>query len=196
LGVLGLIAGLTIPNVVVSVNRSRTKAAGKQLIQAVTEALRPAFFDGEIPEGPYGDISANGGKNHPLVQLLIKKMNPVLVCDTNDTNPACGNTDSNDWQFKSQPKLVFADGSILAFHYQWANHIYMDLDYNGLQNGPNYTWAQQIDPANASTSDRMQITFYYGGTPHMIGDFACKTGMSCPSTAWTQNTAIWQALYS
>ncbi|MCX5920482.1 MAG: hypothetical protein NTW61_04040, partial [Candidatus Melainabacteria bacterium] len=131
------------------------------MIQATAEVFRTAYLNGELSVAlPPVSGNASGwyhfkSKNHPLVQLAIQKMNPTTVCDSNQVSDACTPPDG-DHYFRTNPKLIFADGSILTFNAYNSDLGYLALfvDYNGFKAGPNFTWDQQRIPANANLSDR------------------------------------------
>ena len=200
LAVLGLIAGLTVPNVVASVQKTKTKAMGKSLIQATAEVFRTAYLTGELEAAlppTVGDHYFNS-KNHPLVQLAIQKMNPTTVCDSNQVSDACTPPDG-DYYFRTNPKLIFADGSILTVHGYNSDlgALTLFVDYNGFKAGPNLTWAQRQEAGNASLSDRNYLMVNLSDSTVSGGGFDCKPGMLCPAAAWYPHTLpIWNALFN
>jgi prepilin-type N-terminal cleavage/methylation domain-containing protein len=199
LAVLGLIAGLTIPSIVTSIEKTKTKAMGKNLIQATAEVFRTAYLNGELSVAlPPVSGNASGwyyfnSKNHPLVQLAIQKMNPTTVCDSNEVSDACTPPDG-DVYFRTNPKLIFADGSILTFYSYNSEQglLTFFVDYNGFKAGPNFTWAQRQEAGNANLSDRNYIFF----NPTDSTVLNCKPGMLC-AAAWHPHTLpIWNALFN
>jgi hypothetical protein len=190
--VLGLIAGLTVPNVVASVQKAKTKAMAKSLIQATAEFFHTAYLNGELNEVlPPTNWDYHFTKNHPLVQLAIQRMNPTTVCDSNEVSDACTPPDG-DVYFRTSPKLIFADGSILVFYCYDSGPGYMALfvDYNGFKAGPNFTFDQQQVASNAKLSDRNYLFVNIKDTT--VRD--CKPGMLCPSVWYPHTLPIWNAL--
>jgi hypothetical protein len=85
LAVLGLIAGLTVPSVVVAVEKSRTKAVQKETIQIISSVIQ----DGVLT----GDLSAITNLNtanptDPLVQFFTNKLN-AKQCVRGDNTAPC-----------------------------------------------------------------------------------------------------------
>ena len=197
LAVLGLIAGLTVPNVVASVQKTKTKAMGKSLIQATADFFRTAYLNGEIQttakEWVYLDNASS--KNNSIVQLAMQRMNPVRVCDINSTTVECGSSDL-DWSFRSGPRFIFADGSVLVFWAIDSDRIAISVDYNGFKEGPNLTWAQRQEAGNASLSDRNYLMVNISDSTISGGGFDCKPGMLCPAHWFTTTIPIWNALFN
>jgi prepilin-type N-terminal cleavage/methylation domain-containing protein len=191
LAVLGLIAGLTVPSIVTSIEKTKTKAMAKSLLQATAEFFHTAYLNGELTDGADGYLLDTGGVNHPLMKLAIQRMNPTTVCDSNKVSAACTPPDG-DYYFRTSPKLIFADGSVLTFHYKDNEYICLFVDYNGFKAGPNFTFDQQHIPANANLSDRNYIFF----NPTDTTVWNCKPGMLCPAVFYPHTKPIWDALFN
>ena len=193
MAVLGLIAGLTVPSVVASVQNARLKAGGKSITQALASFLNGAYLNGEITDklGTTGWRTVNS-KNDPLVQFIATGMNATKLCDANETTVGCFDPDHQTF-----PKLVFQDGSVLTIVAlnNLTNFITFDIDYNGFEQGPNYTWAEQTIIANSSKSDRNYLLFNASDNAVTANNYTCKPGMLCPQNQYPNCVAIWQELY-
>ena len=168
----------------------------KNLIQATAEVFRTAYLTGELEAAlpPVSEDYYFNSKNHPLVQLAIQKMNPTTVCDSNQVSDACTPPDG-DYYFRTNPKLIFADGSILTFHaYTYNSRLALFVDYNGFKAGPNFTFDQQLIPANANLSDRNYLMVNTTDSTVSAAGFNCKPGMLCPAHWYTTTIPIWNAL--
>ena len=165
----------------------------KSLLQATAEFFHTAYLNGELDEAlPKTPPEYYFTKNHPLVQLAIQKMNPTTVCGDNATTEQCGSTDP-DYNFRRDPKFIFADGSVLTFYYYRNDGlICLFVDYNGFKAGPNFTFDQQQVPANAKLSDRNYIFF----NPTDSTVLNCKPGMLCPAVFYPHTKPIWDALFN
>jgi hypothetical protein len=204
LAVLGLIAGLTVPNVVASVENNKRISMGKNLKQAVSEFYNNAYLNGELEQYfepfitggvGYRWFSSLGGKNHPLVRLAMSRLNVLKACDPWEETQYC-KTNDTDTYFKSDTKLIFQDGSVLTFRAlkDDAKLIHMMIDYNGLTAGPNLTWDQQLDPQNATKSDRNYLFFNNSENIYNWNGFSCKPGQLCPNSEWISAVGIFNEL--
>jgi prepilin-type N-terminal cleavage/methylation domain-containing protein len=198
LGVLGLIAGLTIPSVVSNVQNAGLRAGGKIITQALASFLHTAYLNGEITDklGTTGWRTVDS-KNDPLVQFIATGMNASKICDANETTLGCSTKPDGTHQINAFPKLVFQDGSVLTIVAlnNLTNTITFDIDYNGFEQGPNYTWPERGIIANSSKSDRNYLVFNASDTTVMSGSYPCKAGMLCPVGYYPRCIAIWQELY-
>ena len=172
----------------------------KNLIQATAEVFRTAYLTGELEAAatPTSVWHHFNSKNHPLVQLAIQKMNPTTICDSNEVSDACTPPDG-DVYFRTNPKLIFADGSILTFNAYDSAMGAMELfvDYNGFKAGPNFTFAQQQVASNANRSDRNYIFLNFNDSTVSAAGFNCKPGMLCPAVLGYPHTVpIWNALFN
>jgi hypothetical protein len=74
LGVLGLIAGLTIPSIVASVETSKKKAGFKEAFQVLSEVVNAGYLNGDFANITDWDA---GLSTSPIVQLLTSKLNAI-----------------------------------------------------------------------------------------------------------------------
>ena len=72
LGVLGLIAGLTVPSIINSVEKSKNKAMQKEAIQVISQIIQAGYFNGDFQEITNWD---GEDPNSDLVQYFTKKLN-------------------------------------------------------------------------------------------------------------------------
>ena len=199
LAVLGLIAGLTVPSVVANVQNSRRMTSGKSITQALASFLNGAYLNGELTDklGATGWRTVNS-KNDPLVQFIATGMNATKVCDANEATFGCITKPDSNHPLSSFPKLIFQDGSVLTIvainNLTNTVTVSFDIDYNGFEQGPNYTWAERDTIANSSKSDRNYLFFNASDSTFTANNYDCKPGMLCPST-YASSLAIWQELY-
>jgi type II secretory pathway pseudopilin PulG len=85
LAVLGLIAGLTVPSIVVSVERSKNKALLKESIQVIREVLQNGVLNGDFASMASFDIQSS---TSPLIQYFSNKFNGVQ-CPMGTIAPPC-----------------------------------------------------------------------------------------------------------
>ena len=198
LAVLGLIAVLTVPSVVANVQNSRRITGGKSITQALAAFLNGAYLNGELTDklGTTGLRTVNS-KNDPLVQFIATGMNATKVCDANETTVGCSTKPDGDHPINAFPKLIFQDGSVLTIVAlnNSTNTITFDIDYNGFEQGPNYTWAERDTIANSSKSDRNYLLFNASDSTFTANNYDCKPGMLCPTAGYPSCIAIWQELY-
>ena len=84
LAVLGLIAGLTVPSIVVSVDRSKNRAILKEAFQIVSAITQAGVLNGDFASITDWDI-VNSTNPQGIVGYLTSKLNYSKQCLTGDT---------------------------------------------------------------------------------------------------------------
>jgi hypothetical protein len=125
LGVLGLIAGLTIPSVINSVEIGKKKAIFKEDIQILSQV-----FTDMVQSGYDQNIS--------IVANLAPKLNYTKICDTDIVAQGCMKTAPAGLTFDNAIGFLMPNNSVFLFarnqpHYPYATPTMMwfYLDYNG-----------------------------------------------------------------
>jgi prepilin-type N-terminal cleavage/methylation domain-containing protein len=117
LGVLGLIAGLTVPSIIVGVERSKNRNLQKESVQVISQIIQEGFLSGD-----FANISNWDGLDSasPIVQYFTNKLNArqcprvekTYPCDHNSNNlgvNAPHNDHSGRWVLSNGTKLQFID---------------------------------------------------------------------------------------
>jgi type II secretory pathway pseudopilin PulG len=143
--VLGLIAGITVPTVVHSVDTARTKAVKKEAIQMITQIIQEGYQSGD-----FSNISdwTLDSPSDPIVAYFTSKLGAITKqCIKGDIDPPCDkvshgtslpthyyNDHSARWVFSNGTNfgLVANDGSQVNVG---PNNILLDL--NSKANDPN-----------------------------------------------------------
>ena len=87
LAVLGLIAGLTVPSVVQSVEKSKQKAVLKEGIQAVSEIVQDGYLNGDFAAITDWTLDS---PTDPIVQYFTNHLGGITKqCLTGDVAPPC-----------------------------------------------------------------------------------------------------------
>ena len=90
LAVLGLIAGLTVPGIVVSVQKRQNNLKKKEAVQLISEIVHAGVLNGDFASMG-GNVSITNSTD-PLVQYFTSKLN-ALQCPLNNTTYPC----NHDW---------------------------------------------------------------------------------------------------
>jgi prepilin-type N-terminal cleavage/methylation domain-containing protein len=123
LGVLGLIAGLTIPTIVNAVETSKRKALFRETVQIVAQVVQEGVLSGELTPDDAGET------------YMLNHFNAVKTCPTE----ACA---ENIWLYTSPTHRAFVkdailnNGVILSFGHWAANYqmVYVRLPGNAVEN--------------------------------------------------------------
>jgi type II secretory pathway pseudopilin PulG len=87
LGVLGLIAGLTIPNVVISVERSKNRAVLKEAFQVISSLTAEGVMNGDFAGiTSWDSVNQNGAGS--IANYISGKLNYTKQCLTADVSSA------------------------------------------------------------------------------------------------------------
>ena len=84
LAVLGLIAGLTVPSIVASVDKSKSKASMKEAIQMVSSVFQAGYLNGDFANITSWDIKNQNGTGS-ITNYFSSKFNYTKQCLTGDT---------------------------------------------------------------------------------------------------------------
>ena len=122
LGVLGLIAGLTIPSVINSVNKARQKSMAKEALQVITDITSAGVLNGDFSTITSWDtVNQNGPTS--ITGYLTSKLN-ARQCVTSDiTSPGCtlGWTGfpANGVDNQHNARWILPNGTRLQVNYYW-----------------------------------------------------------------------------
>jgi type II secretory pathway pseudopilin PulG len=91
LALLGLIAGLTVPSVVASVNKSKNKALQKETIAILKTIVQEGYQNGDFASITDWDFDSTSA---PIVQFFSKRLNATNCPKGNTTFPCDFNIDN------------------------------------------------------------------------------------------------------
>jgi prepilin-type N-terminal cleavage/methylation domain-containing protein len=121
LGVLGLIAGLTIPSIVNSVESSKKRAIFKEDIQILSQV--------------FTDMVQSGyGQNISIVANLTPKLNATKVCDTDIVAQGCMKTAPTGLSYGDSVGFLMPNKSVILFPKNYTttpDMMWFYLDFNG-----------------------------------------------------------------
>ncbi len=122
---MGLIAGLTVPSIVVAVDKSRTTAQFKEAQQIIKEIMSTGYQNGDFQNITSFDIVNQKGAGS-IVDYFTKKLNYSKQCFTGDqTSRGCTNfypgyfsisNHNGRWILPSGTSIKFHDGSWVSMN--------------------------------------------------------------------------------
>lgn len=186
LAVLGLIAGLTVPSIINSVETSRKKAIFKESLNII-KTLGQDYILNNTP------AFAENGVGHPYVNYIFSRMNVVKDCSKHgQTVSTSGCAASTYTVANTHPAFNYKDlrGSLLA-----SGALIMTTggsgSNDGIQLGISIDWNGD-KPPNAIGKDT--VAFQYVLAPNPVG--GRNVGSTYPNNgtggqAETDNTALW-----
>jgi prepilin-type N-terminal cleavage/methylation domain-containing protein len=89
LTVLGLIAGLTVPSIITSVEKSKRQALLKEGFQIISSIVQAGYLNGDFASITSWDVVNDKGTGS-IVDYFNQKLNAAYRCNTNDTTRGCG----------------------------------------------------------------------------------------------------------
>ena len=159
LAVLGLIAGLTVPSIITSVQQAKKKAVFKEDFQALTSIISAGVLNGDFENITTWDVVNQNGAGS-ITNYFTQKLNAVRQCLTTDyTSIGCttngGGTWGGDDQNKHNGRWVMPNGSKIKF-----------------------VWATTYNPQNsvgfAILVDANQTSFSYIGPTVNFNTLSCN----------------------
>ena len=117
---LGLIAGLTVPSIVASVDRSKNRSILKEDFQVLSSIVQAGVLNGDFDSLTSWDIVNQNGINS-LTGYISSKLNSTRQCLTGDfTSQGCNRPtsygdDSNDHN-NHNGRWVLSNGSRIKIH--------------------------------------------------------------------------------
>ncbi len=118
---LGLIAGLTVPSIVASVDKSKNKAILKEDFQILSSIIQAGVLSGDFDSLTSWDIVNQNGPTS-LTGYFNSKLNSTRQCLTGDfTSQGCSKNDTtsswgNDNHNNHNGRWILPNGSKLKFH--------------------------------------------------------------------------------
>jgi prepilin-type N-terminal cleavage/methylation domain-containing protein len=169
LSVLGLIAALTMPSVFNSYKTMQKKAAGRETITSLEEALRSLYFNDKLPL-IYENVPDVG---NPYLTALLSTLNVKKICDKNEMAPPC------DTAFVSgtdgRVRLIMHNGAAISVGALWwypgpGGHgkARFTIDLNGGE-GPNSLYG-------GANSDQFGVEFNISGGDRTVNGHPWKDG--------------------
>ena len=145
LAVLGLIAGLTVPSVVASVNKSKNKALQKETIAILKTIVQEGYQNGDFASITDWDVDSTSA---PIVQFFSKRLNATncpkgkttFPCDFNiDNEGVTGyrNDHSARWVLGNGVKIIFNKFVRDANGGRYGTQTWITLDIDSKPEGVN-----------------------------------------------------------
>ena len=91
LAILGLIAGLTVPSIVVSVQKAQNKTLQKEAIQTIGAIIQDGVMNGDFSSITNWDIQSSSS---PVITYFTSKLN-AIQCPKNTLTPPCDHNNTN-----------------------------------------------------------------------------------------------------
>lgn len=203
LGIIGLVAQMTIPTLMQDVSDKIVVVQLKKEINVLQQAVDTASIDYGPIEGWYAGSNYTDAKNK-VAQILQKYLKTIKVCEANDTcsptymSPAGSNSYNGPFDLNSSSILYLADGSSVAIEvgliFGQSQVISFYIDVNGNKNPNRYVYdlfnAFVCSDEYAAIVHLRPYRIMPAGEDGMIGDlkWICSTtlegeiGDAC--TAW------------
>lgn len=172
LSVLGLIAALTIPGLIMSFQESQRKTQGKELFRTVSTLLFEGYSKGELPTTGYGYVTT---KTHPLMQYFASHLNYQALCDGSETTGSC---ELNNDYYPGYAKIILQNGSSISpYHYDPNGWVHLFVEYDGKTGRNFWEWT----PASGKNhSDRNVYLFNKYGSDQTYDQRTIKDGQLAP----------------
>ncbi len=193
LAVLGLIAGLTVPNVINSVSRAKNKALQKEAVQLIASIIQNGMMNGD-----FASISSWSVANttDPIVQYFTQKLNASVQCPQGQFTFPCDHnwdnannqyeaSDSARWVLPNGVKIWLGTGGVFNPN---ASAIYVLIDSK--PEGANIPGGR-----NLSNPDQLSITCNILDTPQTLRGVTLKSGQCGPWES-TSHAAQFYALFT
>ena len=135
LAVLGLIAGLTVPSIVASVDKSKNKAILKEDFQILSSIIQAGVLSGDFDSLTSWDIVNQNGPTS-LTGYFNSKLNSTRQCLTGDfTSQGCSKNDptsiwGQDFTNNHNGRWVLPNGSKLKFNATNQVNTNADVTFN------------------------------------------------------------------
>jgi type II secretory pathway pseudopilin PulG len=191
LAVLGLIAGLTVPKIFVSVDKAKTIASEKETIQMITQIIQEGYLSGD-----FANISDWSVLNptDPIVSYFTGKMNIAMQCNKGTITGTCATV-------KTQYPLTHANSDHSA---RWLLKSGVSLSLYGDNNGINGFLGGMIlmtmnsKPNDPNQARSTEILCNISDSPISIVDTKSattplKAGMC---DAWQASSPVWDEIFS
>ena len=131
LAVLGLIAGLTVPSIINSVETKKNKSMQREAIQVISEIINTGYLNGD-----FQNITNWDGEdpNSDLVQYFTKKLN-AKHCPKGTVTPPCthshGYLGLTDYHNNHSLRWVLPNGTqIMIPNSYYARPVHIDFNIN------------------------------------------------------------------
>ena len=86
---MGLIAGLTVPSIITSIEKGKRQALLKEGFQTISSIVQAGYLNGDFANITSWDIVNQKGAGS-IVDYFNQKLNAAYRCNTNDTTRGCG----------------------------------------------------------------------------------------------------------
>ena len=175
---MGLIAGLTVPSIVISIEKSKRQALLKEGFQTISSIVQAGYLNGDFANITSWDIVNQKGAGS-IVDYFNQKLNAAYRCNTNDTTTGCGRN-QNTLVWKST--ITYGTVSFPLNFRPWNSST--EWNHNGVWILPSGAlfWMNSQGQINANgmiwsiASDAYATDVYLGGeSPSMIHFFCNLT---------------------
>ena len=165
---LGLIAGLTVPSIVVSVKKAKTIALEKETIQMITQIIQEGYLSGD-----FANISDWSVLNptDPVVNYFTSKMNIAMQCNKGNITSTCATV-------KTSYPITGANNDHSA---RWLLRSGVSFSLYGNNNGGNGRLGSMIlmsmnsDPGDPKQARSIEIVCNISDTPISIAGVKSAT---------------------
>ncbi len=181
MGVIGVVAALTLPNLNSSTNNKEKVAK----LQKVYSNLQDAFGRAEAVYGPYEEWFVNDGNDNNkrtkrAFERMIEFMKYSKVCTVSDNCKLKFNAGASEGDTRNY-SIILADGSTLGFNYG-GQDIYIDID--GINKGANKPGIDVFQVGIRPDNNNGQYILTYGFRDSIKENSYCCQNNSGEYTAW------------
>jgi hypothetical protein len=124
LGVLGLIAGLTVPSIVVAVETGKRKALFKESLQVISQVVQEGVLNGDFEGMANFDVQS---PTSPFVQYFTNRLN-AKNCPKDTLTPPCNisleNLDPTDFRSNHSGRWILNNGVQIFVHSHWISDTF------------------------------------------------------------------------
>ena len=184
MGVIGVVAALTLPNLNSSTNDKEKVAK----LQKVYSNLQDAFGRAEAVYGPYDEWFVNDGNdNNKRTKRAFERITEFMkyskVCTVSDNCELKFSTGASSGGETRDYSIILADGSTLGFS-EWGQCIYIDID--GINKGSNKPGRDVFQVGIRPDNNNGQYILTYGFRDHIKENYYCceRNYGSGEYTAW------------
>ena len=119
LGVMGVIAALTVPSMLNAVELNKMKAVGKESLNTIQNILSQNFNTGEKPDDYWG--------------YLGQHLNPAKVCPANDFTGPCT---TYQGEGITHERFILQNGAMIVYYLEDVNALYLAVRLTSTLRGP------------------------------------------------------------
>jgi type II secretory pathway pseudopilin PulG len=176
---LGLIAGLTIPSVINSVNKARQKSMAKEALQVITDITSAMVMNGDADTITSWNIRGDNGPTN-ITGYLTSKLNAKQCIMSDITSAGCtmgwDGFPPNSYYNQNHARWILSTGARIQGADIW----------NGFYTGQVMAWAVDVNPYNNSmklfgqAADTMLVLCNITQNNYLADDITLKPGQCGP----------------